>query len=131
MSLSTRFGVDVISVVAGGFLAVAAMAFSAPLAGWVGFGVFTGLTVLGGVAAVFTTRRGARIGHGLLGLVGLWALIAALVFTGSAGIWLVFADALAVALLGLADLTAHEATTERVVHQLEVHSAPVVTSTAA
>lgn len=131
MSLSTRFGVDVLSVVAGGFLAVAAFAFSAPVTGWVGFGVFTALTVLGGAAAVFATRRGARIGHGLLGLVSLWALIAALVFTGSAGMWLVFANALAVALVGLADLTMHEATTERVVHQLEVHSTPVVTGTAA
>lgn len=129
MSLSTRFGVDVLSVVAGGFLAVAAMAFSAPVTSWVGFGVFTGLTVLGGAASVFATRTGARVGHGLLGLVGLWALIAALVFTGSVGTWLVFADALAVALVGLADLTAHEATTERVVHQLEVRSTPVVNGT--
>jgi hypothetical protein len=35
--------------------------------------------------------------------------------------WLVFADALAVAAIALADLTAHEATTEKVVHQLVVH----------
>ena len=35
--------------------------------------------------------------------------------------WLVFADALAVGVLALADLTAHEATTEKVVHQLVVH----------
>lgn len=130
MSLSTRFGVDVLSIVAGGFLAVAAMAFTAPTAGWVGFGVFTGLTVLGGAGAVFATRRGARIGHGVLGLVGLWSLIAALLFTGPALTWLVFADALAVALVGLADLTAHETTTERVVHELEVHSTPVVSSAA-
>lgn len=34
--------------------------------------------------------------------------------------WLVFADALAVGVLALADLTAHEATTERIVHALEV-----------
>ena len=35
--------------------------------------------------------------------------------------WLIFADALAVGVLALADLTAHEATTEKVVHQLVVH----------
>jgi len=35
----------------------------------------------------------------------------------------VFADAIAVGVLALADLTAHEATTERVVHQLEVREA--------
>lgn len=31
--------------------------------------------------------------------------------------WLVFADAIAVGVLALADLTVHEATTEKVVHQ--------------
>jgi hypothetical protein len=42
------------------------------------------------------------------------------VFSGTALTWLVFADALLVASLALADLTAHEATTENVVHRLEV-----------
>ena len=49
-----------------------------------------------------------------------WSLIAALVFSGTALTWLVFADALLIGVLALADLTAHEATTENVVHQLEV-----------
>lgn len=120
MSLSSRFGIDVLGVLAGGFLAVTAMAFTAPAAGWIGFGVFTGLTVLGGVGAVLANRRGARIGHGLLALVGLWSLIAALAFTGPVLTWLVFTDALAVALVALVDLSVHEMTTERVVHQLEV-----------
>lgn len=134
MSLSTRFGVDVLSVVAGGFLAVAAVAFASTTAGWVAFGVFTGLTVVAELAAVLTTRRGARIGHGALGLVSLWALIAALVFTGSTLTALVFVDALAVALVGLVDLTVHELSTERVVHELEVRESvpatPVVASAA-
>jgi hypothetical protein len=42
------------------------------------------------------------------------------VFSGTALTWLVFADALLIGVLALADLTAHEATTENVVHQLEV-----------
>lgn len=126
MSLSTRYGVDVLGIVAGGFLAVAAVAFSASAAGWVGFGVFTGLTLLGALGAIFANRASARIGHGVLGLVSLWALIAALTFTGPALVALVFADALAVALVALVDLTAHELTTERVVHQLEVHQPTAV-----
>jgi hypothetical protein len=126
MSLSSRFGVDVLGILAGGFLAVSAMAFSAPVAGWVGFGVFTGLTVVGGVAAAVSRRLGARVGHGALALVGLWSLIAALVFSGTVLTWLVFADALALALVALADLTVHELSTERVVHQLEVRDAPAV-----
>jgi uncharacterized membrane protein YhaH (DUF805 family) len=118
MSLNPRFGVDVLGILAGGFLAVAAVAFTAPVAGWVGFGVFTGLAVIGAVGAILAKRLSARIGHGVLGLVGLWALIAALVFTTPV---LIFADALAVALVALIDLTVHELSTERVVHQLEVH----------
>jgi hypothetical protein len=34
--------------------------------------------------------------------------------------WLVFADAIAVGVLALADLTAHELTSESVIHRLEV-----------
>ena len=66
-------------------------------------------------------KKGSRrLGHGLLGLVGLWSLIAALAFSGPALTWLVFADAIALGVLALADLAVHEATTERIVHQLEV-----------
>ena len=130
MSLRPRFGVDVLGLLAGGFLVVASVAFTAGVAGWVGFGVFTGLTVLGAAGAVFAKRTSARVGHGVLGLVSLWALIAALVFTGPALTALVFADALAVVLVALADLAVHELSTERVVHQLEVRDAPVVSQAA-
>jgi hypothetical protein len=87
------------------------------------------LTLLGAIGAIFANRGSARIGHGVLGLVSLWALIAALTFTGPAMVALIFADALAVALVALVDLTAHELTTERVVHQLEVHQ-PTAVNTA-
>ncbi|NKQ51406.1 hypothetical protein HFP15_00745 [Amycolatopsis sp. K13G38] len=119
MSSSTRFGIDVVGLLAGGFLAVAAVAFPATAASWTGFGVFTGLAVLGALGAALGTRISARIAHGVLGLAGLWSLIAALVFTSPA---LLFADALAVVLVALADLTVHELSTERVVHQLEVRT---------
>lgn len=130
MSLSPRFGVAVLGVVAGGFLAVSAVAFSATVAGWVGFGVFTGLALIAALAAVLTRRTGARVGHGVLAVVSVWALIAALVFTGSALTVVVFVNALAVALVSLVDLTAHELSTERVVHELTVHTPPVVSSAA-
>jgi predicted membrane protein len=57
-------------------------------------------------------------------LVGLWSLIAALAFSGSLLMWLVFADALALGVIALADLAAHEASTENVVHRLVVTEAP-------
>lgn len=124
MSLNTRYVVDVLGILAGAFLAVTSVAFTAPVASWVGFGVFTALAVIGAVGAVFAKRVSARAGHGVLGLVGLWSLIAALVFTSPA---LLFADALAVVLVALVDLTMHELSTERVVHQLDVRTTPAET----
>lgn len=122
MALSPRFSLDTLAVVGGGFLAVTAMSFSASTAGWIGFGVSTLFTLLAAGATVATRTGSARFGHGALALVALWSLIAALTFTGSALTWLVFADALALAAVGLADLTAHEVSTEHVVHSLEVHT---------
>jgi hypothetical protein len=120
MKLSARFSLDSLYVVAGGFLAIAAMAWSAGTAGWTAFGVSTAVTVIAAVSATLAKKTGHRYGHGLIALVALWSLAAALAFSGPALTWLVFADAIAVGLLGLADLAAHEATTERIVHQLEV-----------
>src|SRR5580700_1503834 len=115
MKLSPRFVLDNLFVIAGAFLAVAAMVFTAHVAGWVGFGVFTGLTVLALAGAILGRTAGQRLGHSILGIVGLWSLIAALAFSGTLLTWLVFADAIA-----LGDLTAHEVTTENVVHRLVV-----------
>lgn len=120
MKFSSRFLLDSLFVVAGAFLTVASMAWAAGTAGWTAFGVSAGVTVLAAASAALGKKASRRIGHGVLGLVGLWSLIAALAFSGPALTWLVFADAIAVGVLALADLAAHEATTERIVHQLEV-----------
>ena len=120
MKLSSRFLLDILFVVAGAFLVVASMAWSAGTAGWTAFGVSAGVTVLAAASAALAKKASRRFGHGLLGLVALWSLAAALAFSGTALTWLVFADAIAVGVLALADLTAHEATSERIVHQLEV-----------
>jgi hypothetical protein len=62
------------------------------------------------------------LAHGLLAAVGIWSLIAPHppVFAGATLGWLIVAGAVAAVVLGVADLVAHEETTERVVHQLEV-----------
>lgn len=120
MKLSSRFLLDILFVVAGAFLVVASMAWSAGTAGWTAFGVSAGVTVLAAASAALAKTTSRRLGHGLLGLVALWSLAAAVAFSGTALTWLVFADAIAVGVLALADLTAHEATSERIVHQLEV-----------
>jgi hypothetical protein len=121
MKLSSRFLLDSLFVVAGAFLTVASMAWAAGTAGWTAFGVSAGITVLAAASAVLAKKTSRRLGHGLIGLVALWSLIAALAFSGTALTWLVFADAIALGVLALVDLAAHEATTERIVHQLEVH----------
>jgi hypothetical protein len=120
MRLGSRFVVDNLFVVGGAFLAVAAMVFTASVASWVGFGVFTGLTVIAFLSAVAARTTGQKVGHAVLGIVGLWSLAAALAFSGTVLTWLVFADAIALGVLALADLTAHEVTTENVVHRLVI-----------
>ena len=120
MKLSSRFLLDSLFVVAGAFLTVASMAWASGTAGWTAFGVSAGVTVLAAASAVMAKKTSRRIGHGLLGVVALWSLVAAVAFSGTALTWLVFADAIAVGVLALADLAVHEATTERIVHSLEV-----------
>ncbi|HUY49213.1 MAG TPA: hypothetical protein VMV92_26420 [Streptosporangiaceae bacterium] len=120
MKLSLRFALDNLFVLGAAFLAVSAMAFSAVVAGWLAFGVATGFAVLAATSMATARRRGQRIGHGLVGIVALWSLIAALIFTGTVLTWLVLADAIALGVFALADLAAHEVGAENVVHRLEV-----------
>jgi hypothetical protein len=123
MKLSPRFLLDSMILLAAAFLVVASMTWSAGVAGWTAFGVSAGITVLAAASAIVSKRTAVKVGHGLVGLAALWSLVAALAFSGTLLTWLVFADAIAVGVLALADLTAHEATTEKVVHQLVVHDA--------
>jgi hypothetical protein len=121
MRLSSRFILDNLFLLAAAFLIVAAMTWSAATAGWTAFGVSAGITVIAAASAVLTSRSARKLGHGIVALAALWSLVAALAFSGTLLTWLVFADAIAVGVLALADLTEHEATTEKVVHQLVVH----------
>jgi hypothetical protein len=120
MKLSARFAVGNVVVIAGAFLAIVAMAFRAQVAGWIGFGVFTGLALLAFAMAAAVGKISRKCVYALIGLVGLWSLIAALVFSGTVLTWLIFAGGVAMAVIALGDLTAHEVTTENVVHRLEV-----------
>lgn len=124
MKISSRFTLDILFVIGGAFLVATALTFSAPIAGWIAFGVSVGL-MLAAIASVAITRStGRRIGHGLIGMVALWSLIAALTFSGTVLTWLVFANAIMLGFVALGDLTAHEVTSESVVHRLEVTTTP-------
>jgi hypothetical protein len=80
--------------------------------------------VLAFLSAVVARTTGQKIGHSILGIVGLWSLAAALAFSGTVLAWLVFADAIALGVLALADLTVHEVSTEATVHRLAIADAP-------
>ncbi|HTU74161.1 MAG TPA: hypothetical protein VMG38_11650 [Trebonia sp.] len=120
MKLSSRFLLDGLYVIAGAFLTVAAMAWSAGTAGWTAFGVSVGIAVVAAASAALAKKTAHRLGHGLIALVAVWSLLAALIFNGSMLTWFAFGDAIALGVLALADLASHEASTERVVHSLEV-----------
>jgi len=122
MKLSSRFLLDSLYVVAGTFLTVAAMAWSAGTAGWTAFGVSAGIAVIAAASAALAKKTAYRFGHAIIALVAVWSLIAALIFSGSLLTWFVFGDAIALGVLALADLASHEASTERVVHSLEVRN---------
>jgi hypothetical protein len=130
MRLSSRFILDILFVLAAAFLVVASMTWSAGVASWTAFGVSAGITVIAAASAVLTPRNARKLGHGIVGLAALWSLVAALAFSGTLLTWLIFADAIAVGVLALADLTVHEATTEKVVHQLVVHDGAIVSGPA-
>ncbi len=53
----------------------------------------TGLAVLALTAAALTHRTSQRAGHALIGLVALWSLAAALIFSGTVLTWLILPDA--------------------------------------
>lgn len=120
MKLSSRFLLDSLFVVAAAFVTVISLAWAAGPASWTAFGVSAGVTVIAAASAVLARNTSRKLGHSAIGLVALWSLIAALAFSGTVLTWLIFADAIAVGVLALADLATHEATTERIVHELEV-----------
>ncbi|GIF52427.1 hypothetical protein DFJ67_3698 [Asanoa ferruginea] len=124
MKLTPRFSLDLLYLVGGVFLLVAAMTFTSATAGWLAFGVAAALTAVAGFTAIRTTQTAVKVGHGLVALAGLWTLVAALTFTGATQTWLVFANAALLGVLAIADLVGHEVTTERVVHELVVKNAP-------
>ncbi|MCD2195452.1 hypothetical protein LQ327_18945 [Actinomycetospora endophytica] len=128
MALTSRFAIDTTALIAGAFLSTAVFAFAAPVSTWIAFGIFIGLIALGGLGVILDHHATGYLTHGLLAAVGIWSLVATLVFTGATLSWLIVAGAVAAVVLGVADLVAHEVTTERVVHQLEVTPTPEAAS---
>ena len=104
-----------------GFLIVATQVWA--------FGTIEWLFIVGGIVMI-ALAAGAlgmapgpqRTLDGLVGLLGVWSIVQAIVFEGSTLQWVSFATAAVGALLATVGLTIHELTTERVVHELSVVS---------
>src|SRR5438045_6823882 len=88
MRLSSRFILDNLFLLAAAFVVVASMTWTAGVAGWVAFGVSAGVAVLAGTSAILATRNDRKLGHGLVALIALWSLSAALAFSGTLLTWL-------------------------------------------
>ena len=104
-----------------GFLIVATQVWA--------FGTIEWLFIVGGIVMI-ALAAGAlgmapgpqRTLDGLVGLLGVWSIVQAIVFEGSTLQWVSFTTAAVAALLATVGLTIHELTTERVVHELSVAS---------
>lgn len=119
--MSTRYVTNIVLAVASGFVLVATFAFSPNVAGWIGFAV-TGVFVLAMIAAVSLLRRRGWVQRGLdaaVAVLAAWTIVESFVFGGGTLTWITFGAAAGILVLAVAGLTAHELTTERVVHSLD------------
>lgn len=117
--MSPRFISNLLLALAGAFVVVVSQAFSSGVTGWITFGVGLGILAMLG-AAQLDRGRGLpqRVLDALGGALGIWTVIASVVFTAAALTWLSFGEGLGFVALALAGLVAHELSTERVVHSL-------------
>jgi hypothetical protein len=107
---------------AAGFLVVASQAFAAVDIANVALGVGIGMLVVSlGIAGAFRRHAPSLIAGGAAAIVSAWMILASQVFSLGVVQSLTFAEALGIVGLAIAGLTAHELTTERVVHSLAPH----------
>lgn len=122
--MSTRYLSNLALIIAGGFLVVATQALSLSAATSVIFAMAIGFTVVGmGMLLGRPTIPQIAVGS-LTSVIGVWTIVASAVFAPTTVLWLGFASAIAFVVLGVIGLTAHELTTERVVHSLAVEREP-------
>ena len=118
--MSNRFFSNATLGVAGGFLIVASQVFNDSTFEWLAFGI--GIVAVALSGAIALKNRG-NVQRGLdlaTAAVGAWTIVETLIFSGATNTWLGFASGAAFVALALAGLTAHELSTERVVHSIEI-----------
>ncbi len=124
-ALRSRFGLSLMLAVVGGFLVVESMAFGHATAQAIGWPVGIGALVLS-IALSPSVRRARlkpvawEIIAACAAVLSAWQVVQALVFSSSTAAWLTFADGCGLVAIALGALVAHEMSTERVVHALEI-----------
>ena len=114
-------------LVVAAFLVVATQVWSGGTLEWLF--IAGGVVMLLLAAADLRTRDVLQRGlDAVLGVLGIWSIVQAIVFDGGTLEWVSFATAVAAGLVAIAGLAAHEASTERVVHELQVTPAADRTS---
>jgi hypothetical protein len=111
--VTSRFTSNLLALLCGAFLAVAAFAFSAETLSWLGLGVgaLTGAVVL--VAFAFRGRGIVqRFLDVALGLLAAWTIVASRAFAGGTEKWLMLSAAAVQALLAVQGLIVHETIVE-------------------
>jgi hypothetical protein len=109
---------------AAGFLVVASQAFAAFDMANLALGVGIGMLVVSlGIAGLYRRHLPSVISAAAAAVVSAWMIVASQVFSLGTVQNLTFAEALGIVGLAIAGLTAHELTTERVVHALAPHRA--------
>jgi hypothetical protein len=121
----TRYLSNLTLTLAAGFLVVAEFAFPVGTAAWLTFALAIGFVAVSGFMLIAGRSIAQRAIGGVSLALGAWTIVASLVFAPATVMWLGFASAVALVALGITGLTAHELTTERVVHSLQVQRDPV------
>lgn len=117
--MSTRYLTNAAIALLGGFVVVASQAFTPAVTAWLAFAIAIAVVLIVAVAQLDRSRGVVqRVLDGFLGALGIWTIVASLVFTGSLVMWLSFAAALGFVGLGFIGLTVREIASWRAEHGL-------------
>jgi hypothetical protein len=123
--MSIRYLSNLTLALVAGFLVVATQAFALPAVKWLTFAIAIGATVIGLGTGITRLSLAQSAVSALTVGIGVWTIVASLVFSLHTVMWLGFASALGLVGLAVVGLTIHELSTERVVHSIQVeHESP-------
>ena len=115
--MRTEFVSRLALLVVAAFLVVATQVWSGGTLEWLF--IVGGIVMVALAAADLTGRDPFQRGLGaVVAVLGIWSIVEAIVFDGSTLEWVSFATAVVAGLLAIVGLAAHEASAERVVHEL-------------